>query len=64
MCLSTQSFLLFLSLLSPDIVEHTDPGVVIHAETRAALWRASGEHWCTTAPQIDARIRLRQGETL
>ncbi|MGI3168723.1 hypothetical protein ACRARG_06205 [Pseudooceanicola sp. C21-150M6] len=62
MCLTTEALLLFLSLLPPEIVEHGENRITVRAETRDAIWQIKGEKWCTTAPQIDAVFRLKQGE--
>ena len=64
MCLTTEALLLFINLLSPQIVELHDDKVVIHAEARDAVWEARADKWCTEAPRIDAALRLKAGEAL
>ncbi|SDI19974.1 hypothetical protein [Aliiruegeria lutimaris] len=64
MCLTTEALLLFINLLSPQIVEIADDRVIIHAETRDAVWEARADQWCTQAPRIDAALRLKAGEAL
>ncbi|NDR55808.1 hypothetical protein [Aliiruegeria sabulilitoris] len=62
MCLTTEALLLFINLLSPQIIEASDQKIVIHAQTRDAVWEARADQWCTKAPQIDAALRLITGE--
>ena len=58
MCISFEALALFLNLLQAPIIEATPGQIIIHAETRAAIWQVSGEAWCSEAPQIDAALRL------
>lgn len=62
MCLTSEALFLFLSLLSPDIVERSEDRIVVHAEVRDAVWLAREDKWCSAAPRIDAALRLRAGE--
>ena len=64
MCLTAEALFLFLSVLPPEIVETTESRITVAAETRDAVWLAKGDEWCTSAPQIDAAIRLERGEAL
>lgn len=64
MCLTPQALFLFLSLLPQEIVDRGPDRITVRAELRDAVWLAKGETWCTGAPQIDAAIRLGQGEAL
>jgi hypothetical protein len=64
MCLTAEALFLFLSILPPEIVEISDTRITVAAETRDAVWRAKGDEWCTSAPRIDAAIRLKRGEAL
>ncbi|WP_068116439.1 ketol-acid reductoisomerase [Tropicimonas marinistellae] len=61
MCLTTEAFLLFLSILPSTIVETSSDRIVIHAEVRDAVWEVKEDKWCTPAPQIDAAVRLKGG---
>ncbi|EPX85139.1 hypothetical protein [Salipiger mucosus] len=64
MCLTTQALFLFLSLLPEDRLEVTPDRITVRAEVRDAVWLAKGEQWCTSAPQLDATIRLKRGTAL
>ncbi|MBY6004321.1 hypothetical protein KUV62_10400 [Salipiger bermudensis] len=64
MCLTAEALFLFLSVLPPEIVEVSDTRITVAAETREAVWLAKEDEWCTSAPQIDAAIRLKKGEAL
>ncbi|MCR8550709.1 hypothetical protein M4578_23030 [Salipiger sp. P9] len=64
MCLTSQALFFFLSLLPQERVDVSPDRITVRAELRDAIWLAKGEEWCTTAPQIDAAIRLKQGEAL
>ncbi len=64
MCLTAEALFLFLSILPQEIVDVSDARITVAAETRDAVWLAKGDEWCTTAPQIDAAIRLKKGEAL
>jgi hypothetical protein len=59
---TTEALFLFLSLLPPDIVERSDDRIVVHADVREAVWEPHDEEWCTRAPEIDAALRLKQGD--
>ena len=51
MCLSSNAFALFLSLLSPEIVS-TSPGeITIHAAVADKTWERVGAPWCTDHTQ-------------
>ncbi len=64
MCLTAEALFLFLSVLPTEIVEVSDTRITVAAETREAVWLAKEDEWCTSAPQIDAAIRLKKGEAL
>jgi len=64
MCLTAEALFLFLSVLPPEIVEISDARITVAAKTRDAVWLAKGDEWCTSAPQIDAAVRLKRGEAL
>ncbi len=64
MCLIAEALFLFLNLLPPNIVHMSENRIVVDAETRAAIWELRNELWCTSAREIDAALRLKQGEAL
>lgn len=55
MCLTPEALHLFLSLLSPEIVDVSRDLVIVRAETQNAVWEPVGSRWCTEAPDDDFR---------
>ncbi len=55
MCLSTEAFALFLSLLGPEIVTSEPDRITIHATEQDVLWMRRDEGWCTNAAPAHMR---------
>ena len=53
MCLTTQSIILFISLLTPEIVKPSPSQIVIEAEAGAVTWTNYGDQWCTKEPPAE-----------
>ncbi len=50
MCLTSGALFLFISLLSPDLVDITSEKVTIDAEAGPVSWDLFDDQWCTVAP--------------
>ena len=62
MCLTKEALLVFLGMLSPDLIDVGEDRIVVRAETRNVIWTVKGEDWCTPGPKLDRSLRLRQGD--
>ena len=50
MCLTTEAFALFLTILGSDIVTADTTRVTVHATSGDVAWHAVVDEWCTAAP--------------
>ena len=51
MCITSQALVVFLNLISQDIVEIKSDTIIIHAETRDTIWYAApDDRWCVERP--------------
>ena len=51
MCISSQALVVFLNLLSQDIVEIKSDQVIIHTTKQDAIWYAgANDSWCVERP--------------
>jgi len=60
MCLTTESLVFFLNMLAFEMVASEPGRFVVSATEREAHWvqSATGDRWCTMAPQIDRLERF------
>ena len=52
MCLTTEAFALFLSILGSDMVTADGHRVTVHATQGDVRWHAVVDDWCTAAPFV------------
>ena len=64
MCLSSEAFGLFLSIISLHNVSVDQGLVTVHTPDRDVTWIATGAVWCTTAPGGGALAMLDDAATL
>ena len=50
MCLTTEAFALFLTLIGGDIVTGDTTRITVHATQGDVTWHAVVDDWCTAAP--------------
>lgn len=52
MCLTTEAFALFLTILGSNIVTVETNRITIHATSGDVAWHAVVDEWCTSAPFV------------
>lgn len=65
MCLTTEAFALFLTILGADLTTPENQRVTVHASQGDVVWHAVVDEWCTSAPYPDGHLPfLAKAETL
>ena len=56
MCITSQALVVFLNLISQDMIEITSDTIIVHAETQDTVWyAAAGDRWCVERPVTFAK---------
>jgi len=57
MCLSSNAFALFISLLSPDIIEFKDDAAIIKASSAPVIWmQTEADMWCVEKLELSPNV--------
>ena len=53
MCLSSEAFALFLTMIGAGVVTSEDARITVHATDGDVEWQIVDDKWCTDAPEKD-----------
>ncbi|MEM7296085.1 MAG: hypothetical protein AAF330_05585 [Pseudomonadota bacterium] len=59
MCLTASALAAFMTLIGVANVSLGEDHITIHATNGDVGWTNTGAVWCTEAPRIDAKVRLK-----
>ena len=54
MCLTSEAFALFLTMIGAGVVTSEDATVTVHATEGDVRWHIVDDKWCTDAPDKDS----------